>query len=179
MAYSYSGPAPAYEPWPVSSDTGAPALRAEILSAVFLFVAGACGIVQLFVPWVSSPDVGSPTGWQSFQALKQILPAVGFSYTFAAYAIFAVVVVGVAFLAIGAAMLFPIDHRPPGIVAAFGALVAVACAVWWAFWGPNGGVSSAFSHGSVGWYLFLATGVLGAVGSIRAIVAGGPQQTSL
>jgi hypothetical protein len=171
MAYPGSYPATSGS-WPVPSDTGAGSLRADVAAFVLLLLGGAAGIAQLMVPWTSgsTDSPGRSTGWEFFQIIKQAVPDRGFSLTFAGYAILAVAVVGVAMVLLGIAMLFPIDHRPPGIVALLASLIAVICAGWWVFWGPMGGVGFAFRHAGIGWYLFIAAGLLGLVGGIKSLV---------
>lgn len=171
MAYP-SGPAQAYGNWPVSSDVGRRLLRADAVAGILLILGGLAGLVQLFVPWASATPGGVfSTGWQKFQALKSALPGVGFSYTFAAYALIAVAVVGVAMVLLGGVMFAPIDHRPPGIVALLAAVIAIVCAGWWVFWGPAGSISELFSRAGVGWYLFIAGGVIGLFGAIKSLVS--------
>ncbi len=172
MAYPGSYPASTYGNWPVASDTGQRALRADVAAFVLLLIGGAAGVAQLFVPWtsVSADTPGRSTGWQLFQIIKRAIPDQGFSFTFAAYAILAVAVVGVAMILFSIAMLFPIDHRPPAIVALLAAVIALVCAVWWTFWGPSGGASFLFKHAGVGWYLFLLSGVFGLAGAIKSLV---------
>lgn len=175
MAYPGSYPASSYGSWPVTSDTGSRAVRADIAAFILLLIGGGAGIVQLFVPWRSSSadSPGGYTGWQFFRIIKPSLPALGFSYTFAVYAILAVVVVGVAMVLLSTAMLAPIDHRPPGVVAAVAAVIALVCAIWWTFWGPSGGIDSIgdrFQGAGIGWYLFLAAGPVGLIGAIKSLV---------
>jgi hypothetical protein len=172
MAYPGTPPAPTYGSWPVTSDTGARAVRADVAAFILLVLGGAAGITQLFVPWTSSSaeTPARSTGWQLFQIIKHAIPDQGFSFTFAAYAILTVAVVGVAMILLGVAMLFPIDHRPPGVVATVAAVIAVVCAGWWAFWGPTGGIAFAFRHAGVGWYLFLLAGVIGLAGAIKSLL---------
>jgi hypothetical protein len=171
MAYPGSYPASSGS-WPVTSDTGTASVRADVAAFVLLVVGGAAGIAQLLVPWMSGSTEapGRSTGWQLFQIIKRLVPDQGFSFTFAGYAILAVAVVGVAMVLLGVAMLFPIDHRPPGIVGLLASLIAVICAGWWVFWGPTGGISFAFQHAWIGWYLFIAAGVVGLVGAIKSLV---------
>lgn len=175
MSYPGSYPAPSYGSWPVSSDTGGRAVRADVAAFILLLVGGAAGIGQLFVPWyASSADLpGRHAGWQIFQSVKQGIPGLGFSYTFAAYAILAVAVVGVAMVLLGVAMLFPIDHRPLGVVAMVAAAIGLICAVWWAFWAPPAGIHSIgerFADAGIGWYLFLTSGLVGLIGAIKSLV---------
>ena len=51
------------------------------------------------------------------------------------------------------------------------AIIALICAGWWAFWGPTGGISFAFQHAGIGWYLFLVAGVLGLIGAVKSLIA--------
>jgi hypothetical protein len=171
MAYPH--PASTQGDWPVRSDVGAPPVRADVAAFILLLLGGAAGIAQLFIPWTSSSaeNPARSTGWQLFQIIKGAIHEHGFSLTFAAYAILTVAVVGVAMMLLGIAMLFPIDHRPPGIVALVAAIIALICAGWWAFWGPTGGISFAFQHAGIGWYLFLVAGLLGLIGAVKSLIS--------
>lgn len=172
MSYPTAGQTPVYSNWPVSADPGARVVRADPVAAVLLIIGGGAGIAQLLVPWRTGVDIGSSTGWQLFQSIKQMLSSVGFSYTFAAYAILAVAVVGVAMVLLGVMMLLPLDHRPAGIVGVVAAVIALVCAVWWVFWGPMGGdLASTFKDAGVGWYLFLVAGIIGVIGAIKSLVS--------
>lgn len=173
MTYPTSpAPMPTQAPWPVDSYPGDRAVRADIPAAVLLIVGGAAGIVQFWLPWRGASG-GNGTGSDAFEALKAALRVHGsFTQTVGAYAILAVVVLGVALLLLGVLMLLPLDHRPPGVVAVVAAALAVLCAVWWVFWhSGSGDISSAFSTGWFGWYLFLASGVVGLAGAIKALVS--------
>lgn len=173
MSYPTSAPQmPAYGQWPVESDPGDRAMRADIVAAVLLIVGGGAGIAQLWVPWLSGggPSAG---GWDVFRSLKAALKLQGsFPETVGAYAVLAVVVVGVAMVLLGALMLAPLDHRPPGVVAVVAGVVGVLCAVWWVFWhAGTGDIGSMFSSGGIGWYLFLGAGLVGLIGAIKALVS--------
>ncbi len=175
MSYPISAPqAPGYGTWPVASDPGDRAVRADIAAAVLMFLGGAAGIAQLWVPWARGV-LGSSTaytGWDLFQGLKvSIRGGAGFSTVLGAYSVLAVVVLGVALVLLGVLTLLPLDHRPPGIVAVVAGLVGVLCAVWWVFWHLGAGdVGTMFSAGWIGWYLFLVSGLLGLIGAIKALV---------
>lgn len=172
MTYPTS-PAATYGQWPVTSDPGDRATRADGLAATLLILGGAAGIAQLWVPWTRAV-AGSPghSGWDFFQALKlAVTGGAGFAATVGAYAILAVVVLGVAMVLLGVMMLLPLDHRPPGVVAVVAGVVAVLCALWWLFWhGGGGGIGTVFASATVGWYLFLLAGLVGTIGAIRALV---------
>jgi hypothetical protein len=173
MSYPISAPqVPAPGRWPVTSDSDDRATRPDVVAAVLMIVAGAAGIAQLWVPWLRD-GAASATGWDVFQNLKQGLDVHrGFAPTIGAYAVLAVVVLGVALVLLGVLMLVRLDHRPPGIVAVLAGLLGVLCAVWWVFWhGGAGELGQMFSTGWIGWYLFLVSGLLGLVGAIKALVS--------
>ncbi|HET8588010.1 MAG TPA: hypothetical protein VFM01_00140 [Nakamurella sp.] len=174
MSYP-SSPAPtqSYGNWPVNSYPRDRAVRADVVAAVLLIVGGGAGIAQLWVPWMNAGvENGTTTGWQFFQGIKRMMPGVGFSYTFAAYAILAVAVVGVAMVLLGVLMLLPLDHRPAGIVAVVAGVIGVVCAVWWVFWGPVGDdLAERFRYAWIGWYLFLVAGIVGLIGAIKSLVS--------
>lgn len=171
MTYPTSpAPMPARGEWPVESDPGDRAIRADVVAAVLLIIGGGAGIAQLWVRWT---DITGSTGWNLFQGLKlSIRGGAGFATTVGAYSVLAVVVLGVAMLLLGVLMLLPVDHRPPGVVAVVAGLLGVLCAVWWVFWhGGAGDIGSLFSAGWIGWYLFLVSGLIGLIGAIKALVA--------
>ena len=173
MSYPISAPqVPAPGRWPVASDTEDRATRPDAVAAVLMILGGAAGIAQLWVPWLSDSGVGA-TGWDVFQSIKSGLSVQGgVAPTFGAYAVLAVVVLGVALVLLGVLMLVRLDHRPPGIVAMLAGLLGVLCAVWWVFWhGGAGDLGAMFSTGGVGWYLFLVSGLVGLIGAIKALVS--------
>jgi hypothetical protein len=161
-----------YGQWPVASDPGDRAVRMDVTAAVLLIIGGAAGIAQLWVPWLSASGA-SATGWDVFQVLKAGLAAQGgVAPTLGAYAVLAVVVVGVAMVLLGVLMLMPLDHRPPGVVGVVAGLLGALCAVWWVFWhGGSQDIGSMFSTGWIGWYLFLGAGLVGLIGAIKALVS--------
>jgi hypothetical protein len=173
MSYPTSTPQmPSYGQWPVMSDPGDRAVRSDVVAAVLLILGGGAGIAQLWVPWLRGAG-GDAGGWDLFQSLKAALRVQGgVAPTLGAYAVLAVMVLGVALVLLGVLMLLPLDHRPPGVVAIVAALIAVLCAVWWVFWhGGTGDLGSLFSTGWIGWYLFLVSGLVALAGAVKGLVS--------
>ncbi len=75
---------------------------------------------------------------------------------------------------LGVAMFAPIDHRPLGTVGLLFALGATVLAGWWVLdtWDARGGLGQILDTALPGWYLFLLSGPVGVIGSIKALVTG-------
>lgn len=166
--------------WPVTSDTGVSAPRADFLAAIVTIIAGAAGLGQLLLSWSSTvtgvglPDAsGAITGWERFQAARAGGGPI--SDTVTAYSVVGAAMAGAALLLLGTAMLLPVDHRPLGTVALLLAFASLAAAAWWLVAGHrtfNQSIADLFSHAGPGWYLFLAAGPLGVIGSVKALSTG-------
>ncbi len=138
-----------------------------------LIVGGGIGIAQLWLPWLAHGGV-STTGWDTFSELKAVLSSGGGAATaFGGYAILAVVVTGVASALLGIMMLLPLDHRPPAVIALVTALVALLCALYWLLWhgGSSTTLGDLFGAATVGWYLFLLSGLVALVGAAKALAS--------
>lgn len=167
--------------WPVKSDTGPRPPRADFVAALLTVLAGAAGLGQLFLSWSSTvtgvglQDAGGGiTGWDRYQAARA---GGGLSVgdTVTAYSVVGGALAGAALLLLGLAMLTPVDHRPLGMVALLLAAVALAAAAWWLVRGHhtfNQTIEDLFAHAGPGWYLFLAAGPIGLLGSAKALATG-------
>lgn len=167
--------------WPVASDLGSRPPRADPVAALLMIVAGAAGLGQLFLSWSSTvtgvglQDAGGGiTGWERYQAARA---GGGLSVgdTVTAYSVVGTAMAGAAMALLGLALLAPIDHRPLGTVALLTSVVALAAAAWWLVRGHhtfNQSMADLFDHAGPGWYLFLAAGPAGIVGSAKALSTG-------
>ncbi len=156
--------------------------RADAVAALLLLAAGAMGVWQLLLPWrivtaVGSavpPGVDSPTGWQVYRLLRA-LPAPSTELSWATLAVLGVGVGGGALIVLGLAMMAPINHRPLGGAALLISLLSLAGALWVAVHARmifDVGIFGLFGQAKLGWYLFLASGLLGVAGSWRALSTG-------
>ena len=131
-------------------------------------------MVQLVLPWIAIGGglPGSFTGWQLFKTGRD--QALDLSSMIANYALPGVAIAGVALVLLGLAMFAPIDHRPLGTVGLLFALGATLATGWWVFdtWDVRGGLGQILDTALPGWYLFLVSGPLGVIGSIKAPVTG-------
>ena len=167
--------------WPVTSDRGPRPPRSDVLASVVTVLAGAAGVLQLFLSWSSivsgvglRDTDGRITGWERYQSARAGA-ALSTGDTITAYSVLGTALVGAALVLLGLAMLAPIDHRPLGVAALVVSLGAVAADSWWLARGHNTfnqSVPDLFTHASAGWYLFLIAGPLGTVGSLKALSTG-------
>lgn len=167
--------------WPVTSDPGPEPPRADLLAAMITVIAGAAGVLQLFVSWSSivsgvglRDTDGAITGWERYQSARAGA-ALSTGDTITAYSVLGTALAGAALVLLGLAMLAPIDHRPLAVVGLIVALGALTADVWWIARGHdtfNQSVPDLFAHASAGWYLFLIAGPLGTVGSLKALATG-------
>lgn len=167
--------------WPVSSDRGPRPPRSDLLAALITVVAGAAGVVQLFISWSSivsgvglRDTDGRITGWERYQSARAG-SALSTGDTITAYSVLGTALAGAALVLLGLAMLAPIDHRPLAVVGLLVSLGALTADVWWLTRGHdtfNQSVPDLFTHASAGWYLFLFAGPLGTVGSLKALSTG-------
>lgn len=148
--------------------------RADPVAALLLVVAGIFGAVQLMVPWIGigSGLDGSYTGWDLFKVGRD--QSLDFSGRVATYALPAVAIAGGALVLLGLAMFAPINHRPLGAVALAFSIGAVVGAAWWVMetGTARGGVGQIIDIAQPGWYLFLAAGPIGLIGSVKALATG-------
>jgi hypothetical protein len=167
--------------WPVTSDPGPRPPRADLLAAVVTGIAGAAGVLQLFVSWTSIVSGvglrdadGRITGWERYQSARAG-SALSSGDSITAYSVLGTALAGAALVLLALAMLAPIDHRPLAVVALIVSLGALTADVWWLARGHdtfNQSVPDLFTHASAGWYLFLTAGPLGTVGSLKALSTG-------
>ncbi len=167
--------------WPVKADQGPADPRPDVLAGLITVIAGAFGVGQLLLSWTSvvsgvglQDANGGVTGWERFLAARTGASlSVGDFIT--AYAVVGTALAGAALLLLGLAMWLPIDHRPLGAVALALSIGATAAALWWLIRGHhtfNQTVADLFVHAGAGWYLFLVTGPIGIVGSVKALARG-------
>jgi hypothetical protein len=159
-----------------------PAARADPIAAALLLIAGAIGGWQLLLPWrtasiaqgAATGDAGSTTGWQVYRALRAIPDPNGYLQA-ATYSVLWVAVGGGALIVLGLTMMLAINHRPLGLAALTVSLLSVMAAGWLLVRARaifDVGLFSLFAQAEVGWYLFLGAGLLGIVGSWKALVTG-------
>jgi len=158
--------------------------RADPIAAVLLLIAGAIGLWQLLLPWRSvAVDPGVPasaagevstTGWQVYRLLRAIPDPTG-DLRAATLAVLGVAVAGGGLIALGLAMMIAINHRPLGLAALLLSLLSVTAAGWLLVKSRtifDVGLVGLFAQAQVGWYLFLAAGLLGVIGSWKALSTG-------
>lgn len=147
-----------------------------------LCLAGATGIWQLLLPWRaiaidSSSAAGahiSVSGWQVYRLLRSV-PDPGGELQIATYSVLGTAVGGGALLALGAAMMMAINHRPLGSAALLVSLLCVAGAGWMLISARaifDVGLFTLLTQAQVGWYLFVATGFVGLIGAWKALRTG-------
>lgn len=162
-------------------------VRADPVAAIFLLLAGAIGIWQLLVPWLTTTaaasavlsgagagPAGQLTGWRIYRALRAA-PAPSSEVSWATLAILGCAVGGGALIVLGLAMMAPLNHRPLGAAALVISLLSAAGALWVVVHARmvfDVGVFSLFGRTTVGWYLFLGSGLLGVIGSWKALSSG-------
>ena len=163
-----------------SIDRRAP--RADPIAATILLVAGAVGIWQLLLPWRalavdpggSGPGTVFTTGWQIYRLLRAVPDPDG-DLRAAMYSVLGVAVGGGALIALGLTMMLPINHRPLGLAALLVSVLSILGACWMLVRARaifDVGLFNLFAQAQLGWYLFLAAGFLGLIGSWRALAAG-------
>ena len=173
--------------WPQRAGTGpsTPApnpARADPVGATVLVIAGTAGVAQLFLPWRRAPvvgaapagDHGSTTGWQLYRVLRAI-PDPGFELSAAMYAVLTIAVGGGALILLALALLLPIDHRPIGVATLMISGLSVLGGCWMLVRARSVfqvGVSGLFGQAQIGWYVFLAAGLIGVIGSLKALARG-------
>lgn len=158
--------------------------KADPVAAVLLLTAGAIGLWQLLLPWRSvTVDPGVPTsaagevsttGWQVYRLLRAIPDPAG-DLRAATLAVLGVAVAGGGLIVLGLAMMIAINHRPLGLAALLLSLLSVTAAGWLLVKSRtifDVGLVGLFAEAQVGWYLFLAAGLLGVIGSWKALSTG-------
>ena len=82
---------------------------------------------------------------------------------------------GGALMLLGVAMMFPVNHRPLGLAGLLISVLSILGAGWMLIRTRaifDVGLFGLFAQAQVGWYLFLAAGLVGLVGSWKAISTG-------
>ena len=157
-----------------------PVPRADPVAAAVLLVAGAIGIWQLLLPWrtIGADAAGqggvSTTGWQVYRLLRAVPDPTG-EIRAAMYAVLGVGVGGGALIVLGVTMMLPINHRPLGLAALVVSVLSVLGAGWMLIRARaifDVGLFSFFAQAQIGWYLFLAAGLVGVIGSWKALATG-------
>lgn len=152
-------------------------------AALFLVVGGFAGVLQLLLPWRSGgpadPGANDPLhavgvgGWPFYRALHD-LPAPAFELMLARFVVLGVAGAGLALVLLGLLNLLPIDHRPLGTVALLLSAGAVLGAVFLLARSRSvfgAGLNTLFGQAQLGFYLMLATGLVGLVGAFAAMSA--------
>ncbi len=159
---------------------GAPP-RADPVAAVLLLVAGAVGVWQLLLPWRAVADgVGSAagevkiTGWQVYRLLRAVPSPTG-DLRVATYCVLGVAVGGAALIVLGLTMMLAVDHRPLGAAAMLVSVLSLIGVGWLLVRAQaifNVGLSGLFDQAQIGWFLFLTAGLIGVIGSWKALATG-------
>jgi len=156
--------------------------KADPVAAAILLIAGSIGIWQLLLPWrTTSLDVTgsgtgdvSTTGWQVYRLLRAIPDPDG-DIRAAMFSVLGVAVGGGALIVLGLTMMLPLNHRPLGCAALLVSVLSIMGACWMLIRARaifDVGLFGLFAQAHLGWYLFLAAGILGVVGSWKAISTG-------
>jgi len=160
--------------------TAAP--RADVMGAVLLIIAGIAGVAQLFLPWrtvtvgpagtgAAAGDDGGITGWQIYRLIRAV-PGPGADLSVLMYTVLGAAVGGGAFIMLGLAMVIPINHRPLGLAAMLISSLLILGSCWMLVRARSifdVGLSGLFDQAQIGWYLFLACGVLGLIGALKPL----------
>jgi len=163
-------------------EAGSRAPRADPLAAAVLLVAGAIGVWQLLLPWRTTAvapggsDHGnvSTTGWQVYRFLRAI-PDPDAELRVAMFSVLGVAVGGGALIVLGLTMMMPINHRPLGLAGLLISGLSVLGACWMLIRARaifDVGLFGLFAQAQLGWYLFLSAGLLGLIGSWKALATG-------
>jgi hypothetical protein len=145
-----------------------------------LLLAGALGIWQLLLPWrtitvdPSGSGEVSTTGWQVYRVLRAVPDPDG-DLRAAMFSVLGVAVGGGALIILGLTMMLAINHRPLGLAALLVSVLSILGACWMLVRARaifDVGLFNLFAQAQLGWYLFLAAGFLGLVGSWKAIATG-------
>lgn len=160
--------------------------RPDPLAAALLLIAGAIGLWQLLLPWRTIPATGgteadsgstgavSTTGWQLYRLLRAI-PDPTTDIRVATFAVLGVAVAGGGLILLGLTMMMSINHRPLALAALLLSLLSIAAAGWLLIKVRvvfELGLVGFLGQAQLGWYLFLAAGLLGVIGSWKALSTG-------
>jgi hypothetical protein len=155
--------------------------RADPVASALLLIGGAVGIWQLLLPWravavdprTAGNDV-SITGWQVYRLLRSVPDPDG-DLLIATYSVLGAAVGGGALILLGLAMMAAINHRPLGLAALLISLLCIGGAAWMLVRARaifDVGLFTLFAQAQVGWYLFLAAGIVGLLGAWKALATG-------
>ncbi|HYN73708.1 MAG TPA: hypothetical protein VES60_14505 [Nakamurella sp.] len=165
---------------PPAALTAAP--RADVMGAVLLIIGGIAGVAQLFLPWrtvtvdpvgtgVPAVDDGSITGWRIYRLIRAV-PGPGADLSVVMYTVLGAAVGGGALILLGLAMMMPVNHRPLGLAALLISILLILGSCWMLVRARSifdAGLSGLFDQAQIGWYLFLACGVLAFIGALKAL----------
>jgi hypothetical protein len=163
--------------------TAAP--RADVMGALLLIIGGFAGIAQLFLPWrtvtvgpvgtattgAAAGDDGTITGWQIYRLIRAV-PGPGADLSVVMYTVLGAAVGGGALILLGLALMMPINHRPLGLAALLISILLILGSCWMLVRARSifdVGLSGLFDQAQIGWYLFLACGVFGLTGALKAL----------
>jgi hypothetical protein len=161
----YGYPAPQYGYGPQGPGQWATPSRNNIPAAIVVIIGGLAGVLQFFLPWVSS--FGHSVAGMDIADLAGAAGDFGSSSgTVIQIGVYTVLVGGGLALLGGAALFVPMRNRR--ILGALTLVVALAMIVGMIFWLTSGEPNP--DSTSVGYYLFLAAGGITLIGSIVALV---------
>lgn len=147
-------------------------VRADAFASLCLVAAGLAGVLPLVVPWIEAAGAT----WDGWSWLVQVRSEADPSLTasIGAYGLLLAALAGGGLFLFGVAALFPVNHRPFGIVALLLSLMVLAVTVWWLvrIGVMTGGGGSALMAAGLGWWCLPLAGVLGLLGSIKALATG-------
>lgn len=148
------------------------AVTPDAFAAIVLVLSGTAGVLSMFLPWLpADPKLpyGSKSGWDLFVIGRSQSLSAG--ATVAVYSVLAIAVAGGACILLGLLMLTPIDHHPLGAIALLLSVLSIAGAVWWTLDRRSStvGLSQLLGQMQFGWYAAAAAGVIGVIGSIKAL----------
>lgn len=135
--------------------------RNDVLAALLLIIAGAAGVLQFFLEWQSVEGAGSVTGQDMYEI------ADGAGETLASISVLAVLIGGGLLVLLGLALLIPSRSRKgTGSVALILSLIMIAAAVYFLVESD-----ADFTATTIGYFLFLGAGVVGLLGSLKAVAS--------
>lgn len=146
-----------------------PAPKNDFVSAIILIIGGLLGVLQSFLPWIDSSfegihvnglDIANAAGQASGGDLSSS------ASTLIQIAVWAVLIGGGLLVLCGVVLFVPMRNRK--ITGAIALVISVVMVVGAILWLTNGEANP--DSTAVGYYFFLAAGVVGLIGSIVALV---------